>query len=231
MNCKKLIISVFMLAMLSLTITYSAVAGSTSEETRTVYHLEYGGLIVEVDAPYKADPGENINITVRINAPLGKVNVNYIALNIYGLKHETNETLLGSIRITDLEGAYASNETREYIYEITLLEDISPGSTYGTLSYEWDFTDIRLKIPSAGFIVTYVKNKEIEQLSAAYEQLNASYWELSANYTELESKYKASSGQLGGTRNLMYAFVATTIVSVATAVLLVIRRPKREPFL
>jgi hypothetical protein len=139
--------------------------------------------------------------------------------------------LLGSSKITDLEGAYASNETRQYIYEITLLEDVSAGLTYGTITYEWSFTNIPLKIPSGGFIVTYVKNKEIEQLSAAYEQLNASYWALNSSYTELESKYNASSGELGGTRNLMYAFVATTIVSVATAILLVIRKSKKTTFL
>jgi hypothetical protein len=88
MNCKKIVIPTLMLIMLSLTITHSVVAESVSEETRTVYHLEYGGLMVEVETPYKADPDEKINITVRVNAPFGEINVNYIAMNIYGLKRD-----------------------------------------------------------------------------------------------------------------------------------------------
>lgn len=73
-----------------------------------------------------------------------------------------------------------------------------------------------------------MRNKEFEQLKVAYEELNASYWELNSSYTELEENYSASSGELTGARNLMYAFIATTAVSAATAIFLFIRRPKER---
>lgn len=238
MNCKKVIISALMLTMLSLTITYGAVAESTSEETRTVYQMEYGGLTIEIEAPYQTDPDDEINVTVRVGAT-EEIEVVSFSLRIYGLTNETKEDLLGWADITEFEGSYAPGESREYVHNITIHQDILPGLTYGTISCKWKSIEIisdvlsvklTLSIPSAGFIVTYVRNKEIEQLKMAYEELNASYWELNSSYTELEEKISASSGQLTGTRNLMYAFVATTIVSVATAVLLVIRRPRKETF-
>lgn len=78
------------------------------------------------------------------------------------------------------------------------------------------------------FEVTYLKSKELGQPKVDYEELNASYWELNSNYTELEEKFSARSGALSGARNLMYAFIATTAVSAATAIFLFIRRPKER---
>lgn len=234
MNCKKVIVSVLLFMMLSLALTRSTIA--ELEETRTVYQLEYGNLTVEIKAPYEADLGDEINVTVRVGAT-DVINVKEVFLSIYGLKNETVEVLLGGIRITDLEGSYNRDEIREYVYNITVLEEISPGLTYGTITCEWTCMGgiLTLRIPSAGFIVTYVGNKELEQLRVTYEELNASYWELNSNYTELnstytelEEKHSASSGALAGARNLMYAFVATTAVSAATAVFLFIRKPKEK---
>lgn len=233
MNCKKAIISVLLLIMLSLTLTSNTIA--ESEETRTVYQMEeYGGLTLEIKAPYQADSGDEINVTLGVDATK-EIDVSSFSLSIYGLVNETEEDLLGWVDIQEFRGLYTPGETREYLYNITIPEDISPGLTYGSISCEWKSMEISsppleleltLRIPSAGFIVTYVGNKEFEQLKMTHEELNASYWELNSTYTELDEKYSTSSGQLTGTRNLMYAFIATTIVSAATAIFFVIRRPK-----
>ncbi|UCF59216.1 MAG: hypothetical protein JSV15_02040, partial [Candidatus Bathyarchaeota archaeon] len=65
MNLEKSIIPLFLLTVFVLTVTSSAVGQSTQEETRTVYYHgeEQGGLIVDVEAPYQAYPGEKINLT------------------------------------------------------------------------------------------------------------------------------------------------------------------------
>lgn len=242
MNCKKVITSALILIMLSLALTHSTIAEPASE-TRTVYQLEYGGLTIEIEAPYQADPGEKINVTARVGATK-EIDVISFSLSIYGFINETEEDLLGWVDINEFRGRYSLGEAREYVYNITIPEDISPGLTYGTISCEWESMkvfspqiklELTLSMPRAGFPVTYVGNKEFEQFEMAYDQLNASYWELNSNYTELnstytelEEKFSARSGALSGTRNLMYAFIATTAVSAATAIFLIIRRPKER---
>lgn len=223
MNCKKVTISTLILIVLSLALTHSTIAEPASE-TRTVYQLEdYGGLTIEIEAPYQADPDDEINVTVRVGATK-EITVISFSLSIYGLINETKEKELGKVDITEFEGSYApGDEAPPYVYNITIPKDISPGLTYGTITCEWTVVGgiLTLKLPSVGFVVTYVRSKEFEQLKMMYEELNASY-------TELEEKYSASSGEITGTRNLMYAFIATTAVSAATAIFLFIRRPKER---
>ncbi len=217
MNTKK--IGILMISIFLLTLTGCSVVGSAPEETRTVYHLEYGGLIVDIRAPYQADPGENITVTVRTEAA-SQIYVKYIHVSIYGTENATDEVSLKNI--THLEDSPLA--FHEVEYEVTIPDNISPGLTYGVVLCEWDVMGAPEKIPPAGFVLTYVKHKEFEQLQAVYEELNATYHSLHANYTELETKHR---GEVGSTRNLMYLFVATTVISAATVVVLLMRRPKR----
>jgi len=217
MNVKK--IGILMISMFLLTLAGCSVVGSAPEETRAVYHLEYGGLIIDIKAPYQADPGENITVTVRTEA-VSQIYVKYIYVNIYGIENATDEVSLKNI--THLEDSPLG--FHEVEYEVTIPDNISPGLTYGVILCEWDVMGAPEKIPPAGFILTYVKHKEFEQLQAAYDELNATYHSSLANYTELESKHK---DEVSSARNLMYLFVGTTIVSAATVIVILIRRPKR----
>jgi len=220
MNFKKVVVLSLSLSMLLLTLTYGAAVRAAPEETRTVYHLKYGGLIIDVKAPYQADPGENITVTVRTEAAVSEIYVKYIYVNIYGIENATDEVSLKNI--THLEDSPLA--FHEVEYEVTIPDNISPGLTYGVILCEWDVMGAPQKIPPAGFILTYVRHKEFEHLQAAYDELNATYHSLLTNYTELESKHK---GEVNSVRNLMYLFVATTIVSAATVVVILFRRPKR----
>jgi len=210
----KVIISSLILSMLLLTLTYATVARATPEERRTVYSMDqFLGLTVNVEAPYYADPGENITVAVRAVASSG-TDVHYIHINIYALKNETEEIPLADIYL---------DTPREVDYIITIPNDTSPGLIYGIIRWEWAHSGVTVKPPPAGFVVTYVKNIKLEELQTAYDELNATYQSLLANYTKLKN-YK---GELGTTRNLMYVFVATTVVAAATAFILLLRRPKR----
>ena len=219
MDIKKVVILPLILSMLLFTIVSGAVLGFAPEETWEVYNLEYAGLRVRIEAPRQVDPGENITATVKAEAPQ-RIYVKYIYIEIYGLRNETDKIPLKNM--THLKNTFLTIP-HEVDYIVTILNDTSPGLTYGTIQCEWEFMGAPEKIPSAGFIVTYVRNTEFEQLKAAYDELNATYNSLLANYTELDSKY---AGELGGARNLMYVFVATTIISVATVLFLILRRPK-----
>jgi hypothetical protein len=80
------------------------------------------------------------------------------------------------------------------------------------------------KIPPSGFALTYIQNMELEQLQTEYDELNATHQSIVQNYTELESGLKE---ELDSTRNLLYIFVATTVVASITVVVLLMRSPKK----
>lgn len=227
MNFKKSISLFFLLSVFALTVISGAVGQSTQEETRPVYYHgeEHGGLLVEVEAPYQVYPSEKMNLTVKVRACTEPIYVLCMHLNISGLMNERNETLLRSIAISDLEHVdLVFNETCQFIYEISIPADISPGLTYGSISYEWTCWGMPVKVSLTGFPVTYVRNKEYEELHSDYQILNSTYWSLQENYTKLESQY---SGELGSTRNVMYVLIVTTVVAVAS-VFFLIRRPKKS---
>ena len=242
MDLKKVVVLSLGLSMLLLTLTYGTVARATPEERRTVYSMDFLGLKVTVEAPYQANPSENITITVRAESS-GNVYVEYIYVNIYGLRNETEEIQLAGFPCVEKSDLTVP---RKVDYVVTIPNNTSPGLLYGIMrmEVEKDVSGMVMKIrsPPAGFVVTYVKNLEFEELQAAYEELNATYNlkleelreahdELNAtynslleNYTRLDSKY---AGELGGARNLMYVFAGTTLVSAATAAILFLRRPKK----
>jgi len=225
-NFKKSISLFLLLSVFALTVTSGTAGQSTQEETRTVYYHgeEQGGLMVKVEAPYQAYPDEKINLTVEVRACTQRIYVLYMRLNISGLINERNETLLGSIAISDLEQFdLVFNKTYQYSYEILIPAEISPGPTYGSICYEWTCWDVPTEISPSGFPVTYVKNREYEELRNDYQVLNSTYWSLQENYTKLESHY---SGELGSTRNMMYVLIVTTVVSVVS-IFILIRSPRK----
>jgi len=219
MDCKKVAVLSLILSMLLLTLTYGAVVRATSEDRRPVYEVDSLGLKVSIVAPYVADPGENITVTINVTADAsGDVEVEYIHVNIHGLRNETEEIS------PPLAGIYINTVPYHVDHIITVPNDTCPGLLYGVIEWgEWSvqFPGGGMKVtienpPPSGFVVTYVKNVELEGLQAAYDSLLA-------NYTKLEN-YKSD---LGSTRNVMYILVATTVVSAATVLILLLRRPKR----
>lgn len=231
MNCKKSIAPFLLLTVFVLTIASTVVAQSTSEEgqMRNVYSIDRYGLIVKIDAPYQTCPGENISITVRAEAHLVTegLRVEYMYLKIYGFVNETNEILLGNITHLEPNSTLNFLQVREYDYVVVTSNETSPGVTYGKIWCGWEcigMEEVKGKISGDVFPVTYIKNKKYEDLYKEHQLLSLNYTWLYGNYTELESQY---SGELGGTRNMMYVLIVTTVVSVAS-VFFLIRRPKKS---
>ena len=69
-------------------------------------------------------------------------------------------------------------------------------------------------------------NSTYHELLNAYEQLNSTYTTLQDSYNELQSKQETIKNELINTRNLMYTFMATTIILIITTICLAKRRPK-----
>lgn len=207
-----------MLCTFLLTLAFSGVGKSAPEEAKNVYHIDYGGLTIDISAPIQSYPGENISINVTTQA-VTQIDIDYIYIRICGRVNATTEVTLTNI--THIEGS--SLTFHETQYDIAIPDNLSPGVLYGFISCEWDFMGCPEKIPSSGFALTYIKNLELEHLQAEYDELNATYQSVTQENTEL----KSGSNDVDSTRNLMYIFIATTVVASITVFVLLLRKPKK----
>jgi hypothetical protein len=192
---------------------------AATEGEKNVYSIEYGGLKINISAPIDAYPGDNISVSINAEA-VTQVNIEYIHVIIYGVTNATNEIILANI--THLENSFL--DFYEANYSISIPEKIFPGLTYGIITCKWDFMDAPQKIPSSGFVMTYVNDVALENLQNEYEKLTNSHQLIVQNYTELESNFDE---ELSSSRNLAYVFIATTVIAIITIVVLLMRKPKK----
>ncbi|MEJ2242790.1 MAG: hypothetical protein P8Y18_11720, partial [Candidatus Bathyarchaeota archaeon] len=209
-----IILSVFLLLL-----TFSGFCQAATEGEKNVCSIEYGGLKININSPIQVYPGENISINISSEA-VTQVDIEYIHVTIYGLTNATNEIILANI--THLENS--SLDFYEASYNVTIPEKISPGLTYGIISCKWDFMGAPQKIPSSGFAMTYVNNVALENLQMEYDELNTIHQSIVQNYTELESDFEE---EVGSSRNLVYVFIATTVIAIITVIVLLMRKPKK----
>ena len=217
MKFKKLFAMVFCIFVF--TLSFSGIVRSQSEQTKSVYTLEYGGLLIDIVAPVHSSPGNTITITITTEA-VTQVDVEYLNVLIYGIENAKDEISLAEI--THIENMPLT--FHEANYQISIPNNISPGLIYGIISSEWDFMGTHQRITPSGFALTYIQNVELEELRAEFNQLNATYYDSLYNHTALESDLEV---ELGSTRNLMYIFVATTVVASITVIVLLMRKPKK----
>jgi len=220
-------LSMIIFLTFTLSFTFPSLVGAVSEETQIVYDINYGGLRLTVFAPVEANPGENITITVKTTASdVHQIFVNFISLKFYGAVNATSKITLK--QITHLSNV--SLTSHHIQYNLTVPEDISPGLILGEICCDWKALSASFEIPASGFPLTYVKNVGFEQLQTEYNNLNVTHQSLVQNYTELKSDYtelKSSINETDSAHSLMYVFIATTVVSVVTIIVLLMRRPKR----
>lgn len=206
-----------------LTLALSGIGRSAPEESRSVYHQEYAGLEIDVLAPNNANPGDSINVTVKTRAAVQSINVKYINVIFYGFTNATTNLAIVTLgNFTHVQDSSLSHYEVEY--NITIPYNISTGLTYGEISCEWEFMGAPQKILPSGFPLTYVKDTALEELQAAYDELDAAHNATLEDYNQLESKLE---GNVDSVRNLMYVFVATTIIAAITVGVLLVRKPKK----
>jgi len=203
-----------------LTLAFSGVGNAAPEETPSVYYLDYGGLKIDIRAPDQAYPGENITVTVKTEAVVPQIYVKYINVDLYGVVNATTEVILD--QISHLKNSSLSSH--EVQYNIKIPDNISPGLTYGEVSCEWEALGASFEILSSGFVLTYIENVALEQLQAEYDELNATHQSILQENTELKSGINEDADS---TRNLMYVFIATTVVASITVFVLLMRKPKK----
>jgi hypothetical protein len=214
-------LGVMALCIFLLTLAFSGVGNAAPEETQTVSPLDYGGLRIDITAPIQACPSENITVTVKTSArDVQQIHIRYITIDLYGVINATTKVYLDQIKHLS-NVTLSSHETQ---YNVTIPNNISPGLTYGEVSCEWEALGASFEVLSSGFALTYVKDVALEQLQAEYDELNATHQSILEEYTELKSGIKE---EVDSTRNLMYIFIATTVVASITVVVLLMRKPKK----
>ena len=219
MALKKL--CVMTLCVFLLSVAFSGIGYAELQGTETVTPLDYGGLRIDITAPVQARPGDTINITVRTSASdVQQIFINYITLELYGIVNVTDCVPLA--QIDHLSNVPLS--IHEIHYNITIPDNLSPGLIYGDVSCNWKALGVSFEILSSGFVLTYIEDVELEQLQTDYDELSATHESILQEYNELKSQVPDNSDS---TRNLMWVFIATTIVASITVFVLLLRRPKR----
>jgi len=224
--------SALMLTLLFLAVISLARPSRTDTvETQTCYTFNYGCLLVEVEAPATAWPGDTINVTVRANAS-AKIHVDFINVNFSCLRGNLEKVPLLSTTTTlenvDLDWG-SLNETR---YKLEIPDDALPGLIYGMVWYDWyikgSIPDHHQIFPKA-FPATFIENEAYIELKEDYGILESAYTTLESNYTDLQEEYHELESKIAGgnnATNLMYLFLITTGIFVVTSILLMIRRSK-----
>ena len=224
--------SALMLTLLFLAvISLARPARSDTVETQTCYTWDYGCLLVEVEAPVTAWPGDTINVTVRANAS-AKIHVDFINVNFSCLRGNLEKFPLLSTTTTLENVDLGWGSLNETCYKLEIPDDALPGLIYGMVWYDWyiegTIPDHHQIFPKA-FPATFIENEAYIELKADYDILESSYATLESNYTDLQEEYHELESKIGGENNatnLMYLFLITTGIFVVTTILLMIRRSK-----
>jgi len=283
-----------LLSIAYLLFSASSSMATAAVETHRVLGFTEWDLRVRVYAPYQAYPGDEIEVRVTALA-LEDLDDIYITIDIFGSKSEEDKEGYDSWEddIRFLKGVdWEQDDDKEREYDVKIPEDSDPGLVYGHITAEW-IADGEDHTYAESFPITYVMNKDYEDLQEDFEDLSSEYDKLKTNYEDLSSTYSdllvtynslksgydslkttydslksnfdslksehdtlasdygtlqntyasldsdydslladydalksKSVSELGTSRNLMYVFVATTIVFVATSIILLARKPK-----
>ena len=224
-----------MLMLLATTMMYDASANSSVQIHTYKYTPISNDLSVEIKNPLEAYPNQTINVNVTIKA-LVNLAINRVAIELYSF----NDSKFGDAIYVEKETSLSSGESLNKTLNVTICEQAS-NIVYGKLILEWTKkgTEGWENIGRAPtFIMTFLRNSELErlrnkvpelekenaELKGNVTDLNNTVAELLNNLTDIENRYE---GELGGTRNAITILVIITIFFVATTIYLFIRKPKQ----
>ena len=212
-------------------------ATATAEETRIEFW--YFGIHGCLELPEEAHPGEMITCYLRITAD-DVIHVNYVELIIrFG-----DIMLYGETIISDRDMFPGEKVVR--IIELTLPTEPTSGRLYICIAAE-TYKHPHTVISSNSLYATYVRERTYDELLRDYDalradydrlisdydslrtdyiELNSKYESLKADYRELILKHGASKRELATAKSMMYIFMVTTVVFIATTVYFARRKPK-----
>lgn len=161
-------------------------------ETRRVLSFTEEGLKVRAYAPYQAYPGDTIEVRVSAEAEEDLDNI-YLTIDIFGSKpkegKEGYDDWEDDIRV--LRGVdWDEGDDKDHKYDVEIPEDSDPGLVYGHITAEWTTVeDYEDHTYAESFTITYIMNKDYEDLQEDYEDLSSEYDKLKTDYEDLSSTH------------------------------------------
>jgi len=164
-----------------------------AEETRRVLRFTEAGLRVAAYAPYQAYPGDTIEVRVTAEA-LEDLNDITITIDIFGSKSKEGEEGYDSweddisvLRAVD----WKEGDDKDKEYDVKIPEDSDPGLVYGHVTAEWTRVGppIEDHTYAESFTITYVMNRDYEELQEDYKDLSSKYNKLKTDYDKLSGTY------------------------------------------
>jgi len=164
-----------------------------AEETRRVLSFTEAGLRVRAYAPYQAYPGDTIEVRVEAEA-LEALDDVTITIDIFGSKSDAEgrvgyDSWEDDIRF--ISGAtWDEEDGKDKEYDVEIPEDSDPGLVYGHVTAEWTtVANDEDHTYAESFTITYVLNKDYEELQEDYKDLSSKYNKLKTDYDKLSSTY------------------------------------------
>ena len=234
MNNKRLTILLMLVLMIA---ALTPKAKAQPPQTKAFYYHSEAGLCVEVKGPEEAEPGDKINITITLNSTADDLKVNYVYLTVYDFKGGREKKPVANLTHVAPPGQtfnYDENLTKSY--EISISQD-AWDIMYGEISCEWVLggtVPSKHAILAHGFVMTYVRNVEMEEMAEQLQNTTKAYEDLLKNYTELNQTYwdlkingtSSIETELSNTRLAMVILVVTTVFFIATTLYLMVKKPR-----
>lgn len=175
-------------------LAFSPVA--TAAETRRVLRLyRYEGIDIRVYAPYQAYPGDRITIRVIVTALEDLEDVT-VTIYVFGSKSDAEgrvgyDSWDDEIGVLYMDRLDEDDRVDEY-YRLRVPSDSDPGLVYGLIDCAWRvYRTLGWEDRSYrdAFTITYLRNKDYEDLQVDYSDLLDEHNKLVADYDELSGEY------------------------------------------
>lgn len=210
-------------------------AGANSSDQIRVFEYSLYNLKIYVRSPLEAYPNQSITVNITATAS-AKLIINYTAIELYTFNSSTMKdekfAYIEYINYSSPLSFSVGQSWSETSYDSTIPES-ALSVVYGKLILVWtetgtDESTTYTREPT--FIITSLKNPELERLKMENEELkqnitdiNNTLTEALNNVTDARNRYE---GEIGNTRSVATFLAVTTIFFVATTVYLVMRKPK-----
>lgn len=210
-------------------------AGANSSDQIRFFEYSLYNLKIYVRSPLEAYPNQSITVNITATAS-AKLIINYTAIELYTFNSSTMKdekfAYIEYINYSSPLSFSVGQSWSETSYDSTIPES-ALSVVYGKLILVWtetgtDESTTYTREPT--FIITSLKNPELERLKMENEELkqnitdiNNTLTEALNNVTDARNRYE---GEIGNTRSVATFLAVTTIFFVATTVYLVMRKPK-----
>jgi hypothetical protein len=170
-----------------------------SKQMLTLVILDHGGLVIEVNVPFRVDPGETVNFTVILSSKAEKIYIDYLHFNITSFLGENQTINIESF--SDINGVILPyGNSTSYNYTIVIPEDakwIVQGTFWAKWCIEGVHPDWKSPPPVSHplMFITDVYYRELKQKISELQQeldaLNSSYVDLENSYIDLKNNLNA----------------------------------------